>query len=86
MPLASTSTGLAYLARVYHSDIRQEIGYLKARLLYKLKKLDEAMANGESPQRIDALKEQVREIDEKLQACREEARAQNESEQQSFND
>lgn len=62
---------------MYHSDLREEIRFLTARLLYKTKKLDEAMAAADS-EKAAILQGQILEIEEKIQVCQAEAAAQEE--------
>jgi hypothetical protein len=71
---------------VYHPDLRQEIEFLKARLLYKTKKLDEAVLNTGDSERIETLKEQILLIETKLQICREESKAQDETQRKDEQD
>ena len=59
---------------MYHYDIREEIRFLTARLLYKIKKLDEAVA-AVSNEKALVLREQILEIEEKIQICQAEAAA-----------
>ena len=54
---------------MYHPDLREEIKFLKARLLYKTKKLDESIAAKEGPEKLALLKKEVQEIEEKLHVC-----------------
>ncbi len=65
---------------MYHPYLREEVRFLKARLLYKVKKLDEAVAASNDGEQIDKLKSDVAEIETKLQICYEEMKAQGEEE------
>lgn len=65
---------------MYYHDLKQEINYLKSRLSYKLKRLDEAELAKEGNAMTQRIKEQIREIEEKLQVCKEELRSQEETE------
>jgi DNA repair exonuclease SbcCD ATPase subunit len=60
---------------MYHPDLREELRFLKARLLYKTKKLDEAIASNNDPEKIAQLKQEIKEIEEKLHICETEADA-----------
>lgn len=53
---------------MFHPDLREEIRYLNARLLYKTKKRDEALAEGDN-EKATALLKQIQEIEEKIEIC-----------------
>jgi hypothetical protein len=65
---------------MYHPDLREEIKFLKARLLYKTKKLNEAVAANDDPEKVNALTTDVAEIQEKLSLCQTEVDAQDKNE------
>jgi DNA repair exonuclease SbcCD ATPase subunit len=66
-------------ATMYHPDLREEIKFLKARLLYKTKKLDEARAANLGPEKLSELNDLIKELEEKLHLCQTEVDAQAES-------
>jgi hypothetical protein len=65
-----------FICDMFYHDLHEEIRYLKSRLLYKTKKLDEAVLSKESEERIVSIKEQIKDIEQKLQICTEELRSQ----------
>ena len=60
---------------MFYHDLHEEIRYLKSRLVYK-GKLDEAVLAKDSEERIAGIREQIRDIEQKLQICTEELRSQ----------
>lgn len=78
--ITSTKTAI-----MYHSDLREEIKFLKARLLYKTKKLNEAKLANIDPEMQSILQHEVKELEEKLNLCQTEADAQAESENEENN-
>lgn len=64
---------------MFYHDLNEEIRYLKSRLTYKKKKLDEALLTRENEEAIKKIKEQITEVEEKLQICTEELQSQNDS-------
>jgi hypothetical protein len=67
---------------MYHPDLREEIRFLKARLLYKTKKLEEATATNSGPEIIAGLATQIKEMVDKMAGCQTKVEAQEESENQ----
>jgi len=65
---------------MYYHDLSKEIQYLKSRLLYKTKRLDEAVASSQSEESIDNIRLQIRELEEKIALCSEELKSQDDAE------
>lgn len=64
---------------MFYHDLHEEVRYLKSRLHYKSKKLEEALSSSEEAEAIKILQTQIKEIEQKLQVCNEELRSQNDT-------
>ena len=61
---------------MYHFDLRKEIAFLHAQLEYKRRKLGEALQANTSISELNPLYSEIKEIEQKLQICFEEANTQ----------
>ena len=61
---------------MYHSDLRKEISYLQAQLDYKRRKISEGFRNKIAFEQLEKLYDEIREVEQKLQVCFEESKAQ----------